>query len=132
MKRAGLRTMGGEVFHSYKDAENYVINSPARYVSKLNGSNFPHISLCSVRDGKAPVFRKGALVEEDMPVSTGDYLCVCHQTGKTVSEAKEAAYKVVKSLEIPNSVIYRTDIGDRLEEQLPSLQTLGFAEGLSF
>ena len=115
MKRAGLRTMGGEVFHSYKDAENYVINSPARYVSKPNGDLAKELSYVS----KGPA---------DMVFMLRRWA----RTGKTVSEAKEAAHKVVKSLEIPNSVIYRTDIGDRLEEQLPSLQTLGFAEGLSF
>ena len=103
------------MFHSYKDAENYVINSPARYVSKPNGDLAKELSYVS----KGPA---------DMVFMLRRWA----RTGKTVSEAKEAAHKVVKSLEIPNSVIYRTDIGDRLEEQLPSLQTLGFAEGLSF
>jgi len=98
----------------------------------LTARNLPHISLCSVRDGTAPALRKGQIVEEEMPVSAGDYLCVCHGTGERVTEAKDAAYQVVKSLEIPNSVIYRTDIGDRLKDQLPILRRMGYAKGLLY
>lgn len=68
---------------------------------------------------------KGKL--EPMLVSAGDYLMVVSGTGKTVSQSRDRAYRTVKELEIPNSPMYRTDIGCRLEEQLPLLQRNGYA-----
>lgn len=65
--------------------------------------------------------------KEPMMVSAGDYLLVASGTARTVTGAKKRAYGVIDSLEIPNSPMYRTDIGNRLEKQLPKLQSLGYA-----
>lgn len=65
--------------------------------------------------------------KEPMLVSAGDYLLITTGTGKSVQQAKKRAYDVIDELEIPNSPMYRTDIGNRLEKQLPKLQALGFA-----
>lgn len=70
--------------------------------------------------------------KEPMLVSAGDYLMVVTGTGSTVSSAKKRAYGVIDQLEIPNSPMYRTDIGNRLEKQLPKLQQHGFAFGWEF
>lgn len=74
-----------------------------------------------------PVMNKDKVSRDDMMVSAGNYLMVCTGTGDCVEDAKDNAYKVVKELEIPNSPIVRTDIGSRLEKQLPELQKLGYA-----
>jgi phosphoribosylamine--glycine ligase len=66
--------------------------------------------------------------KEAMFVSAGDYLAVVTGTDSGVMGAREKAYKNLKTLEIPNSPIYRNDIGKRLEEQLPELQKMGYAE----
>jgi phosphoribosylamine-glycine ligase len=95
----------------------------------LTERNAPHISLSSVMAGKAPN-DTGKIV--DLPVSAGTYLCVVHQTGKTVGLAQARTYKVVGELEVPANPLYRTDIGDRLEEQLPILQTLGYATDMEY
>jgi phosphoribosylamine--glycine ligase len=65
-------------------------------------------------------------------VSAGDYLLVASGTGSTVDRAVSRAYAQVKELEIPNSPIYRTDIGKRLEEDLPLLQAKGFATSVVY
>lgn len=62
-------------------------------------------------------------------VSAGTYLMTVSGAAPTVEEAIDAAYKTVKELTIPNSPIYRNDIGKRLEKQLPELQALGYATG---
>jgi phosphoribosylamine--glycine ligase len=59
-------------------------------------------------------------------VTAGDYVCVVSGNGGTVLEAQEAAYRNLKKIELPNSPMYRTDIGDRLKENLPVLQSHGF------
>ena len=69
---------------------------------------------------------------EPMMVSAGDYLAVVTGCGDTISEAKKTAYKNLKEFEIPNSPIFRIDIGDRLEKQLPLLQDMGYAESWEF
>lgn len=73
---------------------------------------------------------KGAKVP--MMVSAGNALATVTGVGKTVSMAKKMAYKHVGELEIPNSPMYRTDIGDRLEEQLPILQKYGYCTSWVF
>ena len=59
------------------------------------------------------------------------YLAVVTGVGKSVKEACRRAYKVVKELHVPN-MIYRDDIGERLEESLPKLQAHGFAEEFTY
>lgn len=67
-----------------------------------------------------------------MMVTAGNAVATVTGVGKTVSLAKKHAYKNVASLEIPNSPMYRTDIGDRLEEQLPILQKYGYCTSWVF
>lgn len=78
--------------------------------------------------GAAPELKGGKLVQEPMMVSAGNYVLVASGIGKTVSQANGHAYKNLCSLELANSPMYRNDIGERLERQLPELQSLGFAE----
>lgn len=82
---------------------------------------------CELMCAEAPTERKGKIVMEKQFVSAGDYLLVATGLGKTVREAKELAYQACESVEIPNSVGYRTDIGNRLKKQLPILQEHGYA-----
>ena len=86
----------------------------------------------SVRAGTAPVFEDGKIVDRELPVSTGEYLCVCSSGADTVKEAQCETLKLVKSLRIPNSPIYRIDIGHRLEHQLDELQALGYASKMEY
>jgi phosphoribosylamine--glycine ligase len=91
-----------------------------------------HIHPVSMMAGKAPAMQDGKIVEQELFVSAGDYLLVASGTGSTVDRAVSRAYAQVKELEIPNSPIYRTDIGKRLEEDLPLLQAKGFATSVVY
>ena len=64
--------------------------------------------------------------------TAGDYVCVITAAANTVSQARQAAYARVKSLDIPGGVAVRDDIGERLSKQLPELQKHGFASGLTY
>jgi phosphoribosylamine--glycine ligase len=90
---------------------------------KIPEKNF-HPAECM--SGKMPVERDGTIVYETNLVTAGDYVCVISGSAKTVSESKDKAYKNLKKIEIPNSPMYRTDIGCRIEEQLPELQKHGY------
>lgn len=69
---------------------------------------------------------------EDMMVTCGNNPIIVSGTAHTVLDAKEAAYKTLKELEIPNSPMNRTDIGDRLQSQLPELHAMGYATAWEF
>lgn len=71
-------------------------------------------------------------LKHPLMVSAGNYIGVVSGTGKTVSRAKRNAYVTLKELQLPNSPIYRIDIGSRLEEQLPELQRYGYAEAWEY
>lgn len=94
----------------------------------IHSGNIEHIHLCEVMAGEVPVSNGGKITREELFVSSGDYLGCIVGLGPTVKRAAERAYNLIDQLEIPNSLLYRTDIGHRLEKQIPDLQKLGFAE----
>ena len=98
----------------------------------ITPKNKSQVHLCEIQKGEAPVMGPTGYTMEDIPVTAGDYCVVVSGIGKTVVEASEKSYAVIKELVIPNSPIYRNDIGDRLEEQLDELHKMGFAEGMEY
>ena len=99
-------------------------------VYHLNDDNPYRANLhpCECMQGKAPAMEGEQVIEDKrILVTAGDYIYVATGTGNTVCEAKEGAYKALESVELPNSPIYRTDIGCRLEKDLDVLHTQGFA-----
>lgn len=97
-----------------------VSDYPIWGVTKENRFNFHPIDL---KLGKG-VDDKGNWAP--MMVTSGSNPCVVTGTGYSISSAKARAYKAFEQLEIPNSPILRTDIGDRLEKQLVELQKYGY------
>lgn len=87
---------------------------------------------CEMMMGEAPVEVDGKIINQPILCSAGDYVLVTTGTGETISEAKKGAYRVLKKLSMPNSPMYRTDIGDRLKKQLPAIQAMGYAANLKF
>ena len=84
------------------------------------------VHLCEVMMGKAPVLKGKEIVYEDHIVSAGDYILVATGTGNDVCTASKKAYEVMDEISIPNSLIVRDDIGERLEKELPKLQKYGY------
>lgn len=80
----------------------------------------------AVKIAPMPDMEGEKLVEKKIWVSTGDYLAVATGMGKTVKQACERAYAVVKEVHVPD-MIYRDDIGESLEESIPKAQKFGYA-----
>ena len=87
---------------------------------------------CQIQLGKAPMKEKGDIVSKPCLTSAGDYMAVVTGTGKSVTEAKNMVYKNIKKVSVPNSLMYRDDIGERLKKNLPDLHKFGYATGLEF
>lgn len=92
----------------------------------------PNIHLTHMMLGAAPQDVSGKVVTMPMFVTAGDYCLVVTGTGVSVTEAKKQAYGTLKKLSMPNSPMYRTDIGDRLRKQLPEIQKWGYAKEMMF
>ena len=96
----------------------------------INYSLVEHLHPCEMMMGKAPC--EPHLKEELIPMTGGDYVLVMTATGESVQECRQTVYRRLKRLNVPNSPMYRTDIGVRLAKQLPLLQKKGFAKGMVF
>jgi len=101
-------------------------------IYNITPSLWPHIHPCSMMLGQAPMEVKGAIVTCPCPCTAGDYVMVVTASGQTVVEAKERVYRRVEKMEIPNNLMYRTDIGSRLQKQLPKVQLHGYAKGMQY
>lgn len=98
----------------------------------LKPSIAANVHPCEMMLGSAPTEVAGKIVDLPHFVSAGDYILVTTGVAETVKAAKAKALRVMKALEMPNSPMYRTDIGDRLKKQLPVCQRFGFATGLQW
>ena len=98
----------------------------------LKPSIAANVHPCEMMLGTAPHEVAGKIVRLPTFVSAGDYILVTTGLGSTVKAAKHQAMRVMKNLEMPNSPMYRIDIGDRLKKQLPTCQRFGYATGLQW
>lgn len=80
----------------------------------------------SVKRAKLPDMKGGEVVEREIWATSGDYIMVVTGTGKSVRQATTRAYDTVRELQIAD-LMYRDDIGEKLEEEIPKLQMHGFA-----
>jgi phosphoribosylamine---glycine ligase len=92
------------------------------------------VHLSEVQWGKAPSNKDGKVaLNTPMFVTAGDYVCTVTGHGKTVSQSRDKAYSNIKKhIEIPNSTAFRTDIGYRLEYELPELHKNGFCREVNW
>ena len=118
---------------------------PYGRVTKKENTGFPmfgiteedlvkNIHASEVMIGKAPDM-VGDKVKLDVPmfVTAGDYVCTVTGTGKTVDDARDSCYSTIKKkINVPNSIGFRSDIGCRLEKQLPILHTLKYCPDVKY
>lgn len=98
----------------------------------IKPTTWRHLHPCEMMIDVVPNEVNGKIVDMPTPCTAGDYVLVMTATGETVYDAKQTVYRRLKRLVVPNSPMYRTDIGDRLSRQLPSLQKMGFATWMTF
>ncbi len=95
-------------------------------------ADMENIHPCEMMLKTAPNEVKGAIVDMPMLCTAGDYVLVATATGEDVQASVKAVYKRLEGISLPNSPMYRTDIGKRLAKQLPKLHAMGYATGLEF
>lgn len=85
----------------------------------------------SVMIKKQPVMEGNKISEKDTWTTCGDYLAVVTALGKTVKQSTERAYATVDEIHVPD-MIYRNDVGKRLEMDIPELQKHGYAKEFTY
>jgi len=93
-----------------------------------------HLHPCEMMVAEAYCECAGQLVKQPVPATAGDYVLTMTAVAETVQDARTKVYKRLERVRrrMPGSPMYRTDIGLRLSRQLPVLQKLGYAKGLTF
>jgi phosphoribosylamine---glycine ligase len=93
--------------------------------------NEPYLAPQSVKRERMPVMKGSEIGEDEIWTTTGDYLAVVTGTGSTVRQARTRCYDTLHELSVPD-MIYRDDVGEKLEEEIPQLQELGYAEEFNY
>lgn len=81
--------------------------------------------------GKGPVMKDDKVSDGPIYQTAEEIVCVVTGLGSTVTKARDSAYDAVDQIKFSNRMA-RTDIGLKLEEELPTLHKLGWAEGITF
>lgn len=90
----------------------------------ISDENWDHIHPSSMMVGKG--VDGSPPKEQEMFVTSGEYVMVVSGLGETVRKARKDAYKTVEEIYLPNMIV-RDDIGEKLEDSLPKLHEHGFA-----
>ncbi len=92
----------------------------------LNDDSKLHVQPQSIKMGKYIDEVDGEFKEVKGWVSSGPYVAVVADKGKTVAQARENVYGIIDDLSM-SDMGYRTDIGCKVIACIPELQALGFA-----
>jgi phosphoribosylamine--glycine ligase len=98
----------------------------------ITNENFGHLHFQQVKEAKGFLWTNKKLSRPTMTLTAGTYVAVVTGSGRSVQAAMDAAYDVAWQLKWPSNIAFRTDIGRRLEDQLPELKKHGFAEGMNY
>jgi phosphoribosylamine--glycine ligase len=93
---------------------------------------YNNIHPCELKLGKVTKIIDDEVVEVPDWVTVGTYILQTTGVADTVEAAKDEAYKIMKLIDLPNNKQYRTDIGNKLEKDLPKLRSFGFAKGMKY
>ncbi len=98
----------------------------------ITDENFKHLHLQQVKQDKGFLWLGGKLQRPKMYLTAGSYVMVVTGSGQSVSAAAQKAYDICWDIKWPSNLMFRTDIGKRLEKQLPKLRGMGFAKGMVY
>lgn len=98
----------------------------------ITKDNYEHLHFQQVKKGVAPKLSGKKVKETSAVVTAGPYVMVVGGSGRTVQTAQQNAYDVAWEIDWPSDLMFRTDIGDRLEEDLGLIQPFGFAAGMRY
>lgn len=116
-------------FPQFDWPEDKICGFPLRGITQ---DNQDALMMQGIMLGRAPCSVGGRIFETDCLCTAGQIVLVSVGTGQSVYSAQQRAYDVAWAIDFPSNRKFRTDIGKRLQEQLPKLQRLGYAMGVDW
>jgi phosphoribosylamine---glycine ligase len=92
----------------------------------VTAENEPYLYPQSLKRTPMPDMVAGTVQNVPTWATCGDYVLVVTGTGRTVHQAAMRAYDTLAQLKLADG-IYRDDIGEKLAEEIPTLQAHGYA-----
>lgn len=86
---------------------------------------------CMMMIGKGPNMDDGKVKDGPQYQTAGELVAVMTGLGSTVTKARKSVYDAVEKIRY-SDVVYRTDIGEKLEDALPPLHKGGYAMEMEF
>lgn len=80
---------------------------------------------------KGPVMQGDKVIDEPTFQTTGEMVLTVTGLGATVSKARAKVYDAIDEISFPDMIV-RTDIGAKLEKELPVLHKFGYAPTVEF
>ena len=96
-------------------------------INGIDEDTYGHLHFQQVKEAKAPFVMNRKVMNLPRFVTAGQYVLVATGSGQTLGDAQRAAYEVAGKIRWSSNVMYRTDIGNRVHEQLSTLQKFGYA-----
>ena len=75
--------------------------------------------------GNGPMLKDGRIVEGRVYQTSGEYVLVATGLGKTIDLARRKVYRTIEGIHFPD-MMYRTDIGEKVQKVLGKLQDFGW------
>jgi phosphoribosylamine--glycine ligase len=98
----------------------------------ISDKNQEQLHYQQMMEGPAPFLIDGKVKRIQNPLTAGNYVMVVTGTGESVSQAAERAYLAAGEIKLPSNLMFRNDIGKRLEAELPKLKNQGFVTGMRY
>lgn len=112
-------------FPQWNGKEDCVVGNP------ICGADSDQVHPVMMMLGKGPCMDGGKVMEQMCPQTAGELVAVATGLGATVAKARKSCYGAVDEMGF-SDMMYRTDIGEKLEEQLPMLHKFGLAMDMDF
>lgn len=90
-----------------------------------------HVSPFDIMLAPGPVDKDGKRVLGETYQTTGNYVCVVTALGHDVHDCIAEVYATADRIKFPDRIV-RTDIGAKLEKELPKLHAFGYTEAPSW
>lgn len=92
----------------------------------VTAENRPYLYPQEVCQDDHPDMKGERVIEREIWSTTGDYVLVVTGSGRTVRQATTKAYDTLRQIHFPD-MMYRDDIGEKLEDEIPKLAAHGIA-----
>lgn len=95
----------------------------------ISETNADDLHLAQVMLGKGPKWEDEKIIEQPMPLTAGEYVMCATALGSTIEQARKRVYATIDEVRFPD-MMYRKDIGEKVQRSLKDCHKWGYALGV--